>query len=351
MKKVLSILLVLFFALGGVFAASITEELGDMANQLVKVKAEGTKPRYAFVALTTDYKNTLVDNYVTDALTEAMFNTGEVKIIERANLEAILKEQDFQSSGLVNEENIKSIGKIAGADFVCYGTLKDLGGSITVNARVVDVESGELCAIARATIIKDEYLQRQVQSAVGTPSIVNRKTVKKASGTVTTSTNITNNAWKVANYEDEFGGCSYYIFIIQTSDTRKLFISYKKASNPANSKVISGVYWGYDTDNIYSTNNGAKYDIKGQDGTTITKELYHVGRQQLSQAQNDLLYYAWDAKAGARWLVEMIKNSDSVAVRRDGLSRRFQTAGLLDKMAEYDITWEEIDAAIANEEF
>jgi len=49
--------------------------------------------------------------------------------------------------------------------------------------------------------------------------------------------------------------------------------------------------------------------------------------------------------------VDIMKNSDSVAVRRDGLSRRFQTAGLLDKMEEYGITWEEIDAAIANEEF
>jgi len=31
--------------------------------------------------------------------------------------------------------------------------------------------------------------------------------------------------------------------------------------------------------------------------------------------------------------------------------RRFQTAGLMDKMAEYGITWAEIDAALANEEF
>lgn len=344
MKKILLLILSQFFALVLIFAAPITEELKPMANQLVQIKSGVTKPCYAFIALTTDYKNTFVDNYVTDALTEAMFSTGMVKIIERANLEMILKEQKFQSSGLVDEENVKSIGKIAKADFVCYGTLRDLGGSLTVNARVVDVETGELCAMARATILKDEYLQRQAQKAAGTPSIATTKTTKTTSGAAVT------NAWKVVNYEDEFAGCIYYIFIIETSDSKKLFISYKQAPNPANSKVIAGVHWVNRDD--WDNNNQSTYDIKGQDGTVVSKSL--DGRHLkcfLAASESDYFYYAWDPKAGARWLAEMMKKSESVAVRRDGLSRRFQTAGLVDKMSEYGISWEEIDAAIANEEF
>ena len=62
-------------------------------------------------------------------------------------------------------------------------------------------------------------------------------------------------------------------------------------------------------------------------------------------------YYAYDSKNSARWFVEMMKNSDSVAVRRDGMTRRFQTAGLVEKMAEYGISWSEFSDAIANEEF
>lgn len=349
MKKILSILFVLIFACSLTFGASITDELKDMANQLVQVKAGKTKPSYAFVALTTDYKNTLVDNYVTDALTEAMFKTGKVKIIERANVEVILKEQKFQSSGLVNEENVKSIGMIAGADFVCYGTLKDLGASLTINARVVDVETGELCAIARTTILKDEYLQRQPQSAVGTPSIATTKT------TIATTGSVVNNAWEVDSYTDEFGGFTKFIFKIYSTDNKFLFISYKKCKNSANDRVISGIYWGYDRHtNDWGnevTNNKGTYDIKGQNGNTVTKKLNDHCTLQVSQAQNDYFWFAWDQNAGARWLVDIIVNSDTVAVRRDGLSRRFQTAGLLDKMAEYDITWEEIDNAMANEEF
>ena len=40
-----------------------------------------------------------------------------------------------------------------------------------------------------------------------------------------------------------------------------------------------------------------------------------------------------------------------LAVRRDGMTRRFQTAGLVEKMAEYGISWSELSDAIANEEF
>lgn len=66
---------------------SITDELEDMATKLVQdllqERSEASKPSCAFMPLTTDYKNSQVDNYITDALTEAMFNAGKIKIIER----------------------------------------------------------------------------------------------------------------------------------------------------------------------------------------------------------------------------------------------------------------------------
>lgn len=350
---------------------SITDELKEMANKLVAETAGKSKPSYAFISLTTDYKNTLVDNYVTDALIEAMFNTGKIKIIERANLEAILEEQKFQSSGLVNEENVKSIGMIAGADFVCYGTLKDLGASLTVNARVVDVESGELCAISRATITKDDYLRKQAQSAVSSTKTNTSTTSAKTTTTTTpkTTTSAANNAWKVISYKDDFEGWTQYIFIADSTDEKKMFVSYKKCKNAAD-RVIAGIYWGYDdtpdrkVNNrwTYYTKNEGTYEIKGQTGNVVTKELsswadktgiYNAEQYKmyLDQSKKTFFYFAWDPNSGSRWLVDIIVNSDNVAIRRDGLTRRFPTAGLLDKMAEYGITWEEIDAALANEEF
>ena len=229
---------------------TITEELVPLAMKLVQDNYTKSKPSFAFLAFTTDYKNTLVENYITDALTEAMFSTGRVKIIERANLEAILKEQKFQASGLVNEATAKSIGMIAGVDFVCFGTLKDLGEEIIVNARVVDVETGEVCAIARETVEKDSYLKEQPQNAVSLTNSLAKTSVKSSTNASTTTIHpkttipAVNNAWKVTKYRNDFDGYTQYIFRVFSTDYRFVFILYKKCDVPANSRVIAGVHWG-----------------------------------------------------------------------------------------------------------
>lgn len=340
---------------------TITDELSPLANKLVQEKTGQNKPSFAFMALTTDYKNTLVDNYVTDALTEAMFNTGKVKIIERANLESILKEQKFQSSGLVNEETVKSIGMIAGVDFVCYGTLKDLGDTLTVNARVVDVETGELCAISRATVTKDDYLKNQVKGAVETQKAItttttNSTTAMKIVGGAEEKKVISKlqNAWQVTKYDDEFGGFTHYIFTINSSDFRKLFVSFKKCSNSANNRLIAGVHWSPQNEGLSWENtryNRGVFDFKGKSGNTITKELWDVWKCPLDASEKNYFLYGWNQKLGSRWLFDLMKDNDYVSVRHEELTRRFQTFGLLDKMAEYGITWEEIDSALASEEF
>lgn len=336
---------------------SITDELEDMATKLVQdllqERSGASKPSCAFMPLTTDYKNSQVDNYITDALTEAMFNAGKIKIIERSNLESILEEQKFQSSGLVNEVTAKSIGMIAGVDFVCYGTLKDTGNSFTVNARIVDVETGELCAISRTTVSKDEYLSQQPQSAVASakasvsssPASKNTSTVSSAK---TTGSN-NSSAWKVVTRVNEFDDCTYYTFILNSSEKQFLFINYKKANNSGNSRVIAGIHW---TEGYWFDNRGT-YEIKGSNGKLYTKEFHNGNNIKESDDtwNTGKFYYVYDSKNSARWFVEMMKNSDSVAVRRDGMTRRFQTAGLVEKMAEYGISWSELSDAIANEEF
>lgn len=341
---------------------SITDELEDMATKLVQdllqERSGASKPSCAFMPLTTDYKNSQVDNYITDALTEAMFNAGKIKIIERSNLESILEEQKFQSSGLVNEVTAKSIGMIAGVDFVCYGTLKDTGNSFTVNARIVDVETGELCAISRTTVSKDEYLSQQPQSAVASAKAAGNTvaTTKNSSVTTTSSTQKTgsssSNAWKVVTHVNEFDDCTYYTFILNSSEKQFLFINYKKANNSGNSRVIAGICWTIN--NYISDQNAGTYDIKGKNGNPITKTFKERQGDVLQSSESwntGKFYYAYDSKNSARWFVEMMKNSDSVAVRRDGMTRRFQTAGLVEKMAEYGISWSELSDAIANEEF
>ena len=324
---------------------SIVDELDDLAGKLMQTKADGSKASFAIIPFSTDYKNALVENYITDALTESMFNTGSVKIFERENLDAILKEQNFQASGLVNEDTAKSIGMLAGVDFVCYGTLKDVGDAFTVNARVIDVETGEICAMARTNVTKDDYLKNQVQGSVTAKST---STTKTNSVTNKTTPAVTNNLWQVSSYRNDFDGFTSYTFTVKSTSGEMFVINYKKSDIQLNSRVFAGICWkpGYG----YSSQTG-DYDIKLDNGSMLSKEMYGYWTNYYDVSGKSYIYVAWIHKAGARWIIDLLLQNNMISLRKNNVVRKFQTAGLLDKMAEVGITWDEIDAAMANEEF
>lgn len=331
-------------SLKGNDANSIVDEFSSVAVKLIQEKSDGTKASYAFLPLTTDYNNTLVDNYITDALTEAMFNTGKVKIIERSNLEAILKEQKFQASGLVNEETAKSIGMIAGVDFVCYGTLKDIGSGFTANIRVVDVETGEICAMARDNIEKDSYLKEQEQGPSGTKTVSKKQNVIPSKKTAKASTN---NLWQVSSYRNDFDGFTSYTFTLKSVGGEFFYVGYNKNDAQIKSRVFAGICW---YPNRSSAQRGS-YDFKIENGSVIKKEINDEWYHYLDKSKQNYFYFGWNSEEGARWWLDILTQNNMITVRRNNLVRKFQTAGLLDKMAEVSISWEEIDAAMSNEEF
>jgi hypothetical protein len=59
-------------------------------------------------------------------------------------LDAVLKEQAFSASGLVDETAARKIGELAPIDFILTGTFTRLERSIVINLRFIDVVSGEV---------------------------------------------------------------------------------------------------------------------------------------------------------------------------------------------------------------
>lgn len=330
--------------LSGQTETSIVENLSDLAGKLIQSGKNGAKPSYAFLAFSTDGKNTSVENYVTDALTEATFNTGKIKIFERANLEKILSEQKFQASGLVNEDTAKAIGNIAGVDYVCYGTIKDLGEQITINARVVDVETGEICAMSRATVNKDDYLKQNVASSA--------PAAKTAAKPAPAAKKTVNTLWTVRKSRNEFDGYTTYTFTLKGPlEDRQIFVGYDKNDVESKSIVKAGIVWGIG----YGYSQTGTYDIKLDDGSKITKEYknpytywsYDTGWKNGKEKFD----FAWNKGESARFILDLISNNNYLTIRKGSTVQRFQPAGFWDFVEAQGITKQEIENAIANEEF
>ncbi len=159
MKKLFSVVFLIFGFTFVLSAEDIVESFSAMAEKLVDVEGIDLRPRYAFMTLSSDLDNIGIDEYVTDALMEAVYSTGKIRIVERSKLDNILKELNLQNSGLIDDATAKEIGKVAGVDYICYGNLSELEGLLFVKVSVTDVQTGELCALASDYIVPDEYIK------------------------------------------------------------------------------------------------------------------------------------------------------------------------------------------------
>ena len=77
-------------------------------------------------------------------LTKAISNTPGYEGYDRVNMSQIMGEQDFQRTGMVNEEQIKRLGEICGADYIVVSEAAKVDASnIFVTATILNVETAQ----------------------------------------------------------------------------------------------------------------------------------------------------------------------------------------------------------------
>jgi TolB-like protein len=77
------------------------------------------------------------------SLSNALANFDYITLVERRQIETILKEQQFQLSGLTEDEGV-SVGKILKADVILLGNVGKLGSSVVFSAKLISVETGKV---------------------------------------------------------------------------------------------------------------------------------------------------------------------------------------------------------------
>jgi hypothetical protein len=79
---------------------------------------------------------------VTDIICSEMVKTGLYTIIERARMNEILKEQEFQATGCTDQTCAVQIGKLLSARKILLGEINKIGQTFIITVRIVDVEKG-----------------------------------------------------------------------------------------------------------------------------------------------------------------------------------------------------------------
>jgi len=124
----------------------------------------------------TNYESAGTDGgrVVANLLASELSTMDNLKIIERSEIAKLLDEQALQQSGVIDPENAKEIGKMAGADAVILGELTDYiiwnnlsgyGSTISFSVRMVELQSSRVimnAAISRARPYVDSFANTQL---------------------------------------------------------------------------------------------------------------------------------------------------------------------------------------------
>ncbi len=87
---------------------------------------------------------------VTDKVVEKLVESGKYLVLDRANVEAVLKEREFQYSGMVSDQEISQAGKYLGAELVVVIRVETIGDTYFVSSRMINVETGIIARQASA---------------------------------------------------------------------------------------------------------------------------------------------------------------------------------------------------------
>jgi curli biogenesis system outer membrane secretion channel CsgG len=121
-------------------------ELQSLAKGLA-VQMEGAGQRSAAVVDFADLQGTPneVGRFLAQELsTQLVSATRQVSVVDRANLQVLLRENNLSMEGLVNPSSSRKLGNLIGIDTVILGTVTQMGDSIRLSVRAVSVETGRI---------------------------------------------------------------------------------------------------------------------------------------------------------------------------------------------------------------
>ncbi len=90
--------------------------------------------------------------YFSEQLILSLMKTDRFKIVERKNLQAVLRELELTMSGLGERENAAKVGKFLGARLLISGKLYEKQDKFELFLRLLNVETAEVLSVTRARL-------------------------------------------------------------------------------------------------------------------------------------------------------------------------------------------------------
>ncbi|PKL39185.1 MAG: hypothetical protein CVV44_09990 [Spirochaetae bacterium HGW-Spirochaetae-1] len=154
----------MIFVSSSVFAMS---EINDLAEDLSREYIQKTgqvliKKRIAvldFDNVTPMMKKHDIGATVGALLTGEMGSSTVFRLVERKSISKIMKEMELSMTGMVNQEQAVKAGELSGAELLLLGTVSETGETISITARIISTEKGEVIVAKTVKVQREEMIK------------------------------------------------------------------------------------------------------------------------------------------------------------------------------------------------
>ena len=94
-----------------------------------------------FKTLNKEAQDIALGDLISETFTSALVNSQGFKIIEREQLDKVVKEMEMSQTGFIETTDAVEIGKMLHADAIITGSVALLNNQIQLNARIIEIES------------------------------------------------------------------------------------------------------------------------------------------------------------------------------------------------------------------
>jgi hypothetical protein len=106
----------------------------------------------------SDIRRDLLPTYLEEAAgvwVTRLLDAG-FQIVERRNLDAVLKEQELSLSDLADQANAAQVGMFLAADYILTGTVMEMEESLVIFSRIINVETAVIETAAQIIVPKED---------------------------------------------------------------------------------------------------------------------------------------------------------------------------------------------------
>jgi len=200
-------------SLAKVIKKVMTIQEGDKVYQEIKKVTRIAITEFTYGDKFNDFTRNVQDILYTNLIQRGM------TVVEREKMEQVLEELGKSFTGMLDSSTAAEIGKMLGVEAIVVGTVADMGNSVDLRARLLDVEKGTAITAAQIDVVKDPTITGFLVSGVRSTLYGESGIAPPKEAKIIQEVNIQSFNFKLINWEKKADGIYFELNVTSDQDS------------------------------------------------------------------------------------------------------------------------------------